>query len=125
MAGLEGEGQAVQISPATVEVVRVDCPVGEQETVLIECGASGQPARGRLGTDEREHGNAPKYLLAVPARQRHRFERPASIHGGDLAGGSDVDATIGLDPLDEITRHALVEVVAADHEGDGAARLGE
>src|SRR5207244_6264316 len=66
-------------------------------------------------SDTREHG------IEALGGDTYRREGPVTVQTADLGVGSYLDASISLDPVDEVARHAGGQVVAADDDGDGAA----
>ena len=100
-------------------------PVGEHESPVVHRRASREPARRRRGADEREQGGARQLRIAIRAGDPDRAEHLVSFECGDLRVGSHVDPVVGLDAVDEVAGHAGVQVRSADHDSDGAARLGQ
>jgi hypothetical protein len=121
MAGLKGQRSPAQHFPPPGEVLFAQGPVSEHETAFIEGRASRQPTRCRICADEGEHGEARQHGIDAPGGDMDRREGPVTVQTSDSAVGSNVDASLGLDAVDKVARHAGAQVVAADDNGDGAA----
>ena len=100
--------------------------IGEDEAGAVERHRVAEPGGRRLGADEAEQPGARRRCAArrwacaraSPARGGRR--RASAAH---LGVREHVDARVGLDALDQVVRHRLGEVVAADRERDAAALL--
>src|SRR6185312_6831142 len=92
--------------------------VREDEALRVELQRTSQPRGGGIRADEAEEARAldrpalsgPRLLEGDVLQMVATRERPY------LGGGEELDARIGLDPFDEVVRHAVGEVVAADHD---------
>ena len=88
--------------------------VGEDEPIAVEQHTLAQPRRRRSRTDEAEQACARDLLLAAgrPVRERYPFEMIPAGERLNFDAGEEVDFRVGLDPLDQILRHALGEILA-------------
>lgn len=71
MIGLIGQRRPPEYLPAPVEVFLRECAVGEDKAIAVECRATRQPRRLRLGTDKREERRTWQSLVASRSRDSH------------------------------------------------------
>ena len=87
--------------------------VGEDEPVAVEQHAVAQPCGGGARTDEAEQAGARDLVLAAGrlVRERCPFETVLAGERLNFNAGDEIDFRVGLDPLDQILRHALGEIL--------------
>ena len=100
--------------------------IGQHERVVVERRATRQPLRCRFGTDEGEQGVA-RQTVSSPSLpgDPHGASISIAVERDDLGVRPHVDCGCSLDALDEVARHARVEIRATDDDRDRAPRLGE
>ena len=87
---------------------------------VVELDRVAQPGRARLRADEDEERARQQQppLLRVGVLDDDTFERVVPLQLPDLGVQQHLDVWRPLDPVDEVARHALAEILAADDEPD-------
>src|SRR6202171_426265 len=101
--------------------------IGEHESASVEQHVGPQPAGLRRCADEAEQPRAGDRLLLAGCVLVDRPLPTVILAGQPLYfdTGEEVNFWIGLDPLDQVLRHALREIAAADRERDLAVVLSQ
>ena len=95
-------------------------PPRDDEAVLVERDRVSEPGRAGLGADEDEERTLSSARRSSRARvlDDDPLERVVAQQLSHLGVQQHLDVRRPLDPVDEVARHVLAELVAADEEPD-------
>src|SRR3954469_22475036 len=112
-ARLEEEGP---VRSEAVEAPLLDVAAGEHEAVLVHPDEAAQPVRVRRCADEDEErlrGNL-RLLARAWVFEHESLEPVLALEAGDLRVGAHGYLRAAVDLVDEVARHRLGEIAAAD-----------
>src|SRR3984957_13556679 len=101
--------------------------IGEDKPIAAEQHRVAQPRRRRAGADEAEQTGARDLVLTTGllVRERNPFEMVLARERLNFNAGHEIDSRVGLDPLDQVLRHALGEILPSNRDRDTAIVLGQ
>ena len=101
--------------------------IGEHEALVVELQRAAEPGRRGVGADEAEEARRTRRCGVRGGRvfERHGVEVVVARELAHLGRHEQRDPRVGFDALDEVVRHAVREVGAADRDRHGAALLRE
>ena len=115
-------------SPCAVEVLALDVAAGEQKAVLVHRDVAAQPVGVGIGADEHEQRLGLELAALAGARvgDDDRLERGLALELDDLGVGHQLDLGAVLELVDQVARHRLAQIAAADHQAaaGGVAETG-
>src|SRR5271155_1377005 len=125
MAGLERQWRPGQRLPTLAELVGSQGQVGKHKGSVVKGCAAIEPTRGSVRSDEGEQAGAWENDLAVGSIEMHGSKGVVPLQSDDGRACAKRDVGVGLDSFDQIARHVLAEISAADDKRDRAPTLAQ
>ena len=95
--------------------------------MIIERDLIAEPTNVRFGADEDEHGARFERvaLTCVIVLDNDSLEHPVPHDLAHLGAVVDLDAGVPLELVDQVARHVLLEIIAADNQVNLGCVLGK